>query len=580
MKLKIINSQTNEELQEFDLASAIRSDGKCIVGRSATSGLVLESTDISRKHGKFSYRSGKYYFTDTGSSNGSLINNQVATKNKAYLLQAGDVIHLGEFLLIPQPISGVYEDATVIAPIAFAPSNGAKPIVSETPSSPEVISEMTPVDEAAAEEIPAATTELENMEQSDRDDIPSEESDLAESNLAESDLAESDLEDILADASLEQPHEDISEIAVDESTILPESISPEDMSESDLAEDMSENDIAEDMSENDIAEELADSDIPEDMSASEPAEDMSESEPAEDMVENDIAEDMVENDLAEDMSDSDIAEDMVESDAAEILAAIAEQPDPGEEHHTDIPVAEEIVTEEIVEENVAVVVEDSVPVEVVQASTVEESSEPSMPAASIPTEDLAVEAALTENTYIQTNLPDCINMESTDAIVPPNNEASNEELSDRDDISAVPEILKEKSIVLLAHDSQKVELVDFIERHQATFSKCLFMAPAAISEALMQYDIPVSHKLPNLTTGGYQEINSAIASKNLLGVIFLRDFLVPQPTQANDEALSRSCNVNQVILATNLATAQAFEGYLQHLIASTPQVSLAKGAGQ
>ena len=42
MKLKIINSQTNEELQEFDLASAIRSDGKCIVGRSATSGLVLE----------------------------------------------------------------------------------------------------------------------------------------------------------------------------------------------------------------------------------------------------------------------------------------------------------------------------------------------------------------------------------------------------------------------------------------------------------------------------------------------------------------------------------------------------------
>ncbi|MGL4619599.1 FHA domain-containing protein [Chroococcidiopsis sp.] len=531
MKLKIINSQTNEELQEFDLASAIRSDGKCIVGRSATSGLVLESTDISRKHGKFSYKSGKYYFTDTGSSNGSLINNQVATKNKAYLLQAGDVIHLGEFLLIPQPISGVYEDATVIAPIAFAsPSNGAKAIVSETLSSPEVISEMTPVDEAAAEEIPAATTELENMEQSDRDDILSEESDLAES-----DLAESDLEDILADASLEQPHEDISAITMDESTILPESISPEDMVDSDIAEDM---------------------------------------------VDSDIPEELLENDLAEDMVDSDIAEDMVESDAAEIPAAIAEQPDPGEVSHTDTPVVEEIVTEEIVEENAVAVAEDSVPVEVAEASTVEESLEPFTPAASIPTEDLAVEAAFTENTYIQTDLPDCISMESTDEIVPPTNETTDEELSDRDDISAVPEILKEKSIVLLAHDSQKAELVDFIERHQATFSKCLFMAPAAIGEALMQYDIPVSRQLLNLTAGGYQEINSAIASKNLLGVIFLRDFLVPQPTQANDEALSRSCNVNQVILATNLATAQAFEGYLQHLIASTPKVSLAEGSGQ
>ncbi|MDV2997169.1 MAG: Methylglyoxal synthase [Chroococcidiopsis sp. SAG 2025] len=557
MKLKIINSQTNEELQEFDLASAIRSDGKCIVGRSATSGLVLESTDISRKHGKFSYKSGKYYFTDTGSSNGSLINNQVATKNRAYLLQAGDVIHLGEFLLIPQPISGVYEDATVIAPIAFAPSsNGAKPIISETPSSPEAIGEITPVDEAPAEEIPAATAELENMEQSDRDDILSEKlsenssakvtdvveasippevvagtTEMPDANIAESDVAESDIEDILADASLEQPHEDISAIAMDKSTILPESISPEDMAESDTFEGAR-------------SEERG-------VRATSP----------------------------EDMSESEIAEDIAESDTAEILAAIAEQPE-SEESNTNTPVAEEIVTEEIVEENVAVVAEDSVPVEVAAASTVGESSEPSTPAASIPTEDLAVEAAFSENTYIQTDVPNYISMESTHAIVPTTNEVTDEELSDRDDISAVPEILKEKSIVLLAHDSQKAELVDFIERHQATFSKCLFMAPAAISEALMQYDIPVSRKLPNLTAGGYQEINSAIASKNLLGVIFLRDFLVPQPTQANDEALSRSCNVNQVILATNLATAQAFEGYLQYLIASTPKVSLAKGSGQ
>ena len=99
------------------------------------------------------------------------------------------------------------------------------------------------------------------------------------------------------------------------------------------------------------------------------------------------------------------------------------------------------------------------------------------------------------------------------------------------------------------------------------------MATSPITEALMhQSDITVSRKLANLTAGGYQEVNLAIASKELLAVIFLRDFFVPQTTQANDEALTRACNVNQVIFAGNVATAQALEGYLQHLIASTPKV--------
>lgn len=88
----------------------------------------------------------------------------------------------------------------------------------------------------------------------------------------------------------------------------------------------------------------------------------------------------------------------------------------------------------------------------------------------------------------------------------------------------------------------------------------------------MQHGIAVSRKLSNLTAGGYQEVNLAIASKELLAVIFLRDFFVPQSTQANDEALTRACNVNHVIFAANLATVQAFEGYLQHLIASLPKV--------
>ncbi|MBE9014399.1 FHA domain-containing protein, partial [Pseudanabaenaceae cyanobacterium LEGE 13415] len=119
MKIKIYNYKTKEELQEFDLASAMRSSGKCTVGRSPTSGLLLESSDVSRNHGVFSYQEGHYYFVDVGSANGSLVDNAVAVRNQAYPLVAGQVLQLGEFVLIPQPTAPVYEAQTVLSPIAI-----------------------------------------------------------------------------------------------------------------------------------------------------------------------------------------------------------------------------------------------------------------------------------------------------------------------------------------------------------------------------------------------------------------------------------------------------------------------------
>jgi methylglyoxal synthase len=135
--------------------------------------------------------------------------------------------------------------------------------------------------------------------------------------------------------------------------------------------------------------------------------------------------------------------------------------------------------------------------------------------------------------------------------------------------SDIPEILQQKHIVLLAHDSQKTELATFVGRYSQIFSKCLLMTPAATSDVFAQENgISVSRKIASLASGGYQEVNFAIASGEVLAVIFLRDFMTPQTTQANDEALSRSCNVNQVIFATNLATAEAIAVYLQQLLSS------------
>jgi len=105
VKVKIYNSQTKENLQEFDLASAIESRGKCTVGRSLTSDLILESSRVNRIHGIFIYQAGSYYFVDASSSNSSLINSNVNLKHQAYLLKAGDVLQIGEFILTTQPIA-------------------------------------------------------------------------------------------------------------------------------------------------------------------------------------------------------------------------------------------------------------------------------------------------------------------------------------------------------------------------------------------------------------------------------------------------------------------------------------------
>lgn len=170
MKVKIYNSQTKEELK-FDLASVIRSNGKCTVGRSSTSSLILESSHVSHNHGVFTYQVGSYYFADTGSSNGSLINNKVALKNQTYLLKAGDVLQIGNFVLTLQPAVKDYEDATVLAsinlqspPMTFEGELSAVAAESEefpvaVDAKPAVVSAMPEEVVGRAEEIPAAVAE-------------------------------------------------------------------------------------------------------------------------------------------------------------------------------------------------------------------------------------------------------------------------------------------------------------------------------------------------------------------------------------------------------------------------------------
>ncbi|MBD2197859.1 MULTISPECIES: FHA domain-containing protein [Calothrix] len=133
-------------------------------------------------------------------------------------------------------------------------------------------------------------------------------------------------------------------------------------------------------------------------------------------------------------------------------------------------------------------------------------------------------------------------------------------------VSEPQPMISQKNIVLIAHDSKKSELAELVNQHKEFFSQSLTVAWPSISEVLSQQaGITISQQIPAATSGGYQTINSLVNSGEVLAVIFLRDFLVPQPGQANEEAFLRSCNINQVLLATNLPTAEAIVHYLKHL---------------
>ncbi|MFM7372417.1 MAG: hypothetical protein ACKO2Z_32470, partial [Sphaerospermopsis kisseleviana] len=77
--------------------------------------------------------------------------------------------------------------------------------------------------------------------------------------------------------------------------------------------------------------------------------------------------------------------------------------------------------------------------------------------------------------------------------------------------------------------------------------------------------LTVSEEIPSPTAGGYQKINVLLGSGGILAMIFLRDFLTPAPSPTNEETLLKICNMNQVLVATNLKTAEAIVYYLKNI---------------
>ena len=110
MKIKVLHLETQTEIKELNLTHILREGESCFIGRSQNSSLILDSPSVSRLHARVSYHHGQYYFCDLGSSNGSLVKSEKAIVNQDYLLQPGDVIRLGDFVLLLEATPELSDD--------------------------------------------------------------------------------------------------------------------------------------------------------------------------------------------------------------------------------------------------------------------------------------------------------------------------------------------------------------------------------------------------------------------------------------------------------------------------------------
>ncbi len=720
MKVKVINAQTLDKVNEIKLDRITSVNNEYIVGRSLKSSLILDSSDVSRMHGKFFLQNGSYYYSDLGSINGTLVNDKLAEQNQIYLLKPGDVIRIGEFLLVMEEI---IEEPEVLPLTVFNPDwraaikvdtpevvNQAPEPVSEVPQlvtsesqqlipPPEEISQGRDLNIIQAPEAalqPSAQTPEAVSETSGKLAAPEVKSQVP------SDVSESDLTIIQGEQTFIQGEETFiqaPEAASQPIAQTPEAVSeaahevkppeidtqvPSAVSESNVTPATAANfeaialvpeqatiqaseelEAVREQSEVQRSEVLINT---ENLAVSTPPEPVTQTpeqavvfegtiiqaprEASQTSAQTPEAVSEAAHEVKSPEIDTQVPSAVRESDVTpataanfEAIALVSEQatiqaPEELEEVHEqsevqiiEIPIdiahpavstVPETVTQTpeqagVVEETISQAPEEALgtsaqtPEAVSEAahevkppeidtevpSAVSESDVTPATAANFEAIALVPEQAIIqapeelEEVHEQSEVqrievpidtahpavstpPEPVTQTPEQAALPLDIIQGSEEAEVSEVMAQTPEttnkafeIISKKYIALMAHDSKKSDLVEFVAQHKDFLSKCLTIATPSISETLSQQTgLATSQKTPLVPVGGYQAVASLIGTGDVLAVILLRDFMVPQSSQANEEALLRLCNVNQVLVATNTPTAQAVMHYIRDMVTS------------
>lgn len=114
---------------------------------------------------------------------------------------------------------------------------------------------------------------------------------------------------------------------------------------------------------------------------------------------------------------------------------------------------------------------------------------------------------------------------------------------------------KQKKIALIAHDSKKAELVDWVEKNKRVLSNHFLCGTGTTARIITEKTgLPVKGYNSG-PLGGDQQIGSRIVEGNVDFVVFFWDPLESQPHDPDVKALLRIAVVYDIPIANNRATA-------------------------
>lgn len=113
------------------------------------------------------------------------------------------------------------------------------------------------------------------------------------------------------------------------------------------------------------------------------------------------------------------------------------------------------------------------------------------------------------------------------------------------------------NIALIAHDTKKELMVQFCIAYCGVLSKHNLCATGTTGKMVAEAtDLNVQRYLSG-SQGGDQQIAARISCNEIDLLLFFRDPISVKPYEPNDMNLLRLCDVHNIPVATNIATAEA-----------------------
>lgn len=112
-----------------------------------------------------------------------------------------------------------------------------------------------------------------------------------------------------------------------------------------------------------------------------------------------------------------------------------------------------------------------------------------------------------------------------------------------------------KKIAIVAHNGRKPEMVHFLKENEDALKRVALVATGTTGKHVKQAGYEVEAKLSG-PMGGDAQIAAMAAEKQLCAVIFFRDPLGKHPHEPDVQMLMRICDLYDIPLATNPASAR------------------------